>query len=277
MTSPISEPRSRQGPSPPVASTPPGARRRQRRNRMIARAIAALCILATGLAFAVAGALTAGLSADTKWQASALVRLVGTLSASPLPPEQANRVVQSQVLVFGTRAFETSVRQRLASDAPFSLDIEQIGTTDIVRVRANAAQPRIAERAADTAAKLVVQRTVDATLADLRQQEVTLQRRVDGLSEPSGDGGGVRSPPADVLESELKRLAEVTSELDLAVARSAELASVVVSAADDGASKGVSTARRALVWGLVGLLVAVGVVLFIQRSSAPAGRNFNMV
>ncbi len=234
-------------------------------------AVLVLGVLTTGLVFAAIGALSSSLAGDGKWQASALVRLVGTLSETPLPPEQANRVVQSQVLVFGTRAFETTVRRRLASDVPFSLSIEQIGTTDIVRVRANAAQASVAERAADTAANLVVQRTVDTTLADLRQQQATLQRRVDSLENPSGGDGSTDSASADALESELKRLAQVNTELDVALARSSELASVAVSAADDGASKAVSTSRRAMVWGLLGLVVAVGVVLLVQRSRAPAG------
>jgi hypothetical protein len=192
-------------------------------------------------------------------------------NAPPPTPDQANRFVQSEVLLFNTSAFERSIQQQLHFNDALSLNIQQVGITDIVTVQATAARRSDAQRASDAAAETMVRQVTKSATDPLLAERAALQVRLATLSgAPKPSRAVARSARRQAINSTYQQLAQLETSIALAKIPARQTAIVALTSERAGVQKAVSPIRRGLMLGLVGLVAALGLVIWRDKRSTAA-------
>jgi hypothetical protein len=189
--------------------------------------------------------------------------------APPPSPDQANRFVQSVVLLFNTPAFERVVQKRLESRDALALSIQQVGITDIVSVQATAARRRDAQRASDTAAEAMVREITTGATRTLLAERATLKARLGTLSRtPERPPAVTRTARRQAISSTYLRLVQLETSIALAEIPARQTAVVALTSAMSGTQRAVSPRRNALMFGLIGLVIALALVVWRDKRSS---------
>jgi hypothetical protein len=230
----------------------------------------------------VAGAVLFALQAwfltiigGSAWQATTLLGVHAdpplAADAGSLSPDQADRFLQSEVLVIAGDEFRRDVAGRVEEDDAESIDATQVGTTDVIAITATADNAEAAAATANAAAGVYVQRRQDGTelrLTDARTEiAAQLSETSQALQDLAASGGddAVASARRTALEGEVARLVGLDNELRLAATEAGQPATIIDPATADEAVRTASPVRNAFLGALVGALVGLLVALFLQR------------
>jgi hypothetical protein len=208
-----------------------------------------------------------------QFAATALIRMEPNNvkpDAPPPSPDQANRFVQSVVLLFNTHTFERTIKARLNSRDALTLSIQQVGITDIVSVQATAARRRDAQRASDTAANVMVRQITTGVTRTLLAERAALEARLRVLSRmPKQPRAVTRSARRQAINSTYLRLVQLETSIALANVPARRTAVVALTSTNAGTQRAVSPTRSALMFGLVGLVIALALVVWRDKRASP--------
>jgi uncharacterized protein involved in exopolysaccharide biosynthesis len=191
-------------------------------------------------------------------------------------PDQADRFLQSEVLIIAGDEFRRDVASRAGDDDP-AIDAAQVGTTDVIAITATAANAEAAANLANAAADVYVQRREDGASTRLEEARTEI---ADQLSETSQALQGLAaSAPEDpvaqarrvALEDELARLTGLDNELRLAAVEGGSAVTIIDPATAEEAVSTASPVRNALLGALVGTLVGLVGALILQRHGVVRG------
>lgn len=233
--------------------------------------MARLKAAAAAVAFAAVLAATGYASGlvQAGYVASALISLTAPAANEgvALTAEQANRFVQTTIIFYNTDAFASRVARQVDSSEPLELSVEQVGTTDVVEVRAVLPDALEARRAADSAAATMVEEVNEEAAETVAAQRKAIDDRLKRLA-PNRTARRRRQPLSEGAQLERRQLLDARGRLVLAEATSADTAEISLAATAVEPEKAVSPLSRAAVLGLFGLVLAVGVILLRQRRIA---------
>jgi hypothetical protein len=247
----------------PVAPSLQSAGRRRSRRPAVVGLVLLLSVVAGLLAGPAAGAVL-----DSRYSASTLVALYQYPAAVGGPEGSSadlrDRFVQGEVIAIG--APELLAEASGAQADGVSLDVRQVGITDVVEVEVTAPEPSTAVETADRVVELYGVRRKQTFDERARRRATSIQQQIAGLTAQPPPG----VDDASAVASEYARLTAALNDIRLAAA-SVEAATVINPATTDGAARTGSSVRRGVLAGLATLLIAVGVVVLRHRSRQRRG------
>jgi len=246
----------------PGADTPSG------RGRNAAILLVVITVLGLVVGFAVGGRIAKHI-ATAQVDAGPGSTLNQQLSVSA---DQANRYVQTQVLFLTDPATATAVQKQLALAAPPAYTVRQVGTTSVLEISVSNADAGAAAETANAVASTYVvswrNRTsgeIDRQIAEIRQQLGAVTKGIDALS-------AARLSPADqakltALTVQSQTLLAQQSTLQADAAAVASDKRIVTVANAQFATTSPSTKLTALLGGLVGFVIGIGILAWSRRRS----------
>jgi len=247
-------------------SEPAPAPTRGRRNAAIVLVL--LTLLGVAVGYAVGGRMAKHV-ATAQVDAGPGSTLNALLSVSP---DQANRYVQNLVLFLTDPAVASAVQKKLGLSAPASYTVRQVGTTSVLEISASNVDAGAAADVANAVARAYIDgwrtRTseeIDRQKAEITTQLGTVTSGIDALS-------GQRVTPA-----EQAKLTALTVQSQTLLAQQSTLQSESAAGSSDNravtladaqfATTSPSTKLTALLGGLVGFVIGIGILAWSRRRS----------
>jgi uncharacterized protein involved in exopolysaccharide biosynthesis len=233
------------------------------------------------LVCAIDGALLAALlvvAGGPKYQTEALLEVrsdPAVLDQGGVPStDEADRFLQTEIL-----AIQSNFQQAgLGRDG--SLTVEQVGTTDVVSVKASAGDAATAVRlTGEVTDRYVADRTarsnarIDELTTEVDQQLTQVSAQIDQLASAPPDDQAAASR-REALGAEYQRLVGTQNDLQLAKSQPAPV-TVIRSAADAGAARTDRPARSGAIGGVLGVVLGLAGILVWQRrpGARPSGAD----
>lgn len=213
------------------------------------------------------------------YRATALINAapgVTNVQSLDVPPDIADRTVQTELVIVNTLAtpMAAAMTQASGNPSPPPVTASQVAGTSVISFAVSDPDPAEASAMANAAASVYVEdwrrRTgqeaqnqlaaLDATLAAIRE-------RIAAVPE-----GPTQQSELDALNAQYQNLSVTRAETALAVNDVADVDRVVQAATEQGAVRTSSPLRSAALGGLLGLLVGVALLLWRRqrrRNTAP--------